>query len=96
MFLRAKEKHGVHLFKRRPAQVTLEISIGLICTLLLIVASAKIFIWVNELLVAKQKLYESQRVAADGHSDPTPYLIDTRNMWKDGKIEKLNILEESQ
>ncbi len=49
---------GVH------GQATLELSVALILSMMLLVAAAKIFVWLNGSMVKRQKMYEETRVDA--------------------------------
>lgn len=53
-------------------QATLELCFALIGILLILLASFKIMVWINERLILKQELYEHSRISAGSgwHSDP--------------------------
>lgn len=57
-------------------QVTLEIAFALVCVFLLLLGSAKVFVWVNERLVLRQEDYEGSldygRVKAGSSSEEVP------------------------
>lgn len=48
------------------AQASLEMTVALMGTLLLLFGSVKVFLWMVERLVARQQSYEATRVAAGG------------------------------
>ena len=50
--------------RRRQAQATVEMAVALILSVVLLVAAAKIFVWLNGSTVLRQKMYEETRVAA--------------------------------
>lgn len=61
--------NGKRLFKRGQApfcsgQSTLELTVAMIAVFILLLASVKLFVWVNERLVLRQEDYEATRVAA--------------------------------
>ena len=45
-------------------QATLELSVALILSAMLLVAAAKIFVWLNGSMVVRQRMYEETRVSA--------------------------------
>lgn len=47
--------------KLQKAQATLELAVGLLMVMLLIVATVKIFVWLNESMVKRQWRYEDTR-----------------------------------
>lgn len=49
----------------RVAQVTLELTVSIIGTMLIIGAIAAIFVWVNNNLVYRQERYEEQGISSD-------------------------------
>lgn len=46
------------------AQASLEVTLAFICVIILLIGSVKIFVWLNERMVQRQKDYEATRVAA--------------------------------
>ncbi len=91
---------------RRSGQVTLELAVALLVVMLLIVATVKIFVWLNEGIVRRQYRYENSRIAAGGVESTVPNagpLTDVtaedlkftgeRTGVIDGAFETLNIVE---
>jgi hypothetical protein len=52
------------MFKHIKAQSSLEMVIALICVLILLLGSVKIFSWANNSMVLRQQEYDSTRVSA--------------------------------
>jgi len=50
--------------KSNNGQVSLEVTVAFICIMLLLFASVRIFVWMNQRMVQRQKDYENSRVAA--------------------------------
>jgi hypothetical protein len=48
----------------RKGQATVELSVALILVMLLLVASVKTFVWINEKIVRRSRAYEATRVSA--------------------------------
>lgn len=46
------------------AQVSLEVTVAFICIMVLLFASVRIFVWMNQRMVQRQKDYEDTRIAA--------------------------------
>jgi hypothetical protein len=55
--------------QRRAGQASLEMTLAMLGALLLLLASAKVYLWINERLVTRQLAYEATRVAA-GSAQP--------------------------
>jgi len=49
---------------KRKAQSTLELTVAMIAVFILLLASVKTFVWVNQRMVLRQEDYEGTRVAA--------------------------------
>lgn len=64
------------LHMNKKAQASLEISVGIFCMFLLLFASFKIFLWVNERMAIRQENYEMMRVAAGGTPIPIEIQVD--------------------
>lgn len=62
MSIRPRLKNGKPVGKQ--AQVSLELALVLICVFLLLLGSLKVFFWVNERLVKRQRDFETSRVSA--------------------------------
>lgn len=70
MYRKTKPLNGKRAFKR--AQSTLEITVALVAVFIFLLGTVKIFVWVNEQMVLRQRDYENDpvygRVAAGGAS----------------------------
>jgi hypothetical protein len=78
---------------RRPlteiGQATLELTVALILVMLLLVASVRIFVWLNEGMVARQASYEDTRVKAGS----TPFQAVSLSDLDNAAPQSLNIGE---
>ena len=52
-------------------QASLEMTVALIGMLLLLLGSLKVFVWMNERLVARQRSYENTRVSGGRWVEPS-------------------------
>lgn len=86
--------------------MTLELAVALLVVMLLIVATVKIFVWLNEGIVRRQYRYEDTRIAAGGSESTVPGMGPLTNVTAedlrfagertgaiDGAFETLNIVE---
>lgn len=62
--------------ERQNGQTTLEMTAALVVLMMLLVASARIFVWVNERIVYRQSQYENDRIAAGSETLTTVDLFD--------------------
>lgn len=65
--------------RTKTGQATLELTVALILIMLLLVASVRIFVWLNEGMVARQVSYEDTRVAAGSTPPQAVSLSDLNN-----------------
>lgn len=62
MYLKTRLMSGKRLFKR--GQSTLELTVAMIAVFILLLASVKTFVWVNQRMVLRQEDFEATRVTA--------------------------------
>lgn len=71
------------------AQVSLELSISLIAACILLVASVKLFVWLNNRFILRQQDYEAGRVGNTGQ------LVDDSNVERYKRLEIFPLLNDS-
>ena len=79
----------------RCAQASLETTVALSCSLLLLFGSFKVFVWLNERLITRQQYYASTRSVA-GQSATKIWVDPTRaptRSVKNGRLEAAGPLE---
>lgn len=57
---------------KRAGQSTMELTAAMVLLMMLLVASVRIFVWLNERIVNQQRQYESTRVEAGGPGQVAP------------------------
>ncbi len=55
---------------RRAAQASLELTLAMMGAILLLFGSLKVFLWVNERIISRQREYECRRLEAGGGTRP--------------------------
>ena len=65
-------RRGTHLGSELGrGQASLEMTVAFIGVLLLLFGSLKVFLWVNERIVQRQKSYEATRVSGGSWTEPS-------------------------
>lgn len=79
-------------------QATLELSVALILSMMLLVAAAKIFVWLNGSMVVRQRMYEETRASAGRQTQEKVLYLDgtvsNSVMSHESDYPALNIVEE--
>lgn len=84
------DRMGIKIFRKIRAQVSLETTLALICVIVLLFGSIKIFVWFTERIARRQEDYAAQRIDAGRIDVDGPEVqVDESN------YEKLDIFGES-